>query len=633
MGLMTSFGVGISGLSAAQNALNATAHNLTNVETKGYVRQQIVMVDNQYRKQATASKMDQTGLGAMIEKIRQVRDIFLDSAYRRESGRKSFYAAQAETMAELEDLFGELEGTTFQSTMSDFWKSVQELRKEPESIVARTALVETAVTLIERSESIVNQLKSFRKDLNTKIKNTVDRINQIGYEIFDLNKKIIEYESGQQSANDLRDERNKLLDELGGYAKVSFKELSNGAINVNLEGTQFVMDFGVNEIAARESKDGLKIYTPTWPYDTDETGKEREVFNLDVVAKAENDTDIGYLKGLLLARGKQQGRYTDIPVEPQKEDYPDGENDEFYIQAMEAYKTAKENYDNRIASSVMVNTEAEFDRLIHGVTTMINDVLAPNLTATFTDSGEVVWRDSTGKILSEDEKPTLNLDDYEEYWVKERDALGNETGRFQFSILDKKNAPVSMDHSKTPGTALFERKGVKRYTEVGEGEEKVYIYNREKFDPNDEETKYSLFSMGEIEVNNAVRNNVSLIPLSRNTNTGDFSHDIAEELNKLWNTPFATLNPNTLTKNNYMDFYTSFTADLANTGQTLRAITKSQEVTTRSVENQRQQVLGANSDEELTYLIKFQQHFNAASRYITVIDEMLEHVVSTLGRS
>lgn len=633
MGLMTSFGVGVSGLSAAQNALNTTAHNLTNTDTKGYVRQQVVMVDNTYKRQQTLAKMDQTGLGTMIEKIRQVRDRFLDASYRREFGRKEFYRSQAETIAELEDLYGELEGTTFQSTMNDLWSSIQELRKEPESVVARTALVETAVTFMERAESIVRQLKKFRQDLNVKIKNTIDRANEIGHQIFELNGKIRRFEADGQSANDFRDERNKLIDELGSFARISYKELSDGSVNLNLEGTQFVTEFGVNEMAARESKDGLQIYTPTWPYDTDETGKEREVFDLSNIAKAENDTDIGYLKGLLLARGKRQGRYTDIPKEPKLSDYDNDENNETYIKAMEAYQQARDVYERTIATSVMLNTEAQFDQLIHGVTTLMNDVLAPNLTATFEEGGEPVWRDSEGRILSEEEKPALDVADFEEHWVKERDALGRETGRFLFTVLDKKKAPVSMDSSKTPGNALFERKGVKRYTEVKSGDETVYIYNREEFNPEDEETKYSLYSMGELMVNQDIRNNVSLIPLSYNTDTGDFSHVIAEKLGALWNKPFSTLNPKTLTKNTFMDYYAAFTSEVANTGQTLRAITKSQEVTTRSVDNQRQQVIGTNSDEELTHMIKFQQHFNAASRYITVIDEMLEHVVSALGRS
>lgn len=631
MGLMTSFGVGVSGLSAAQNALNTTAHNLTNIDTKGYVRQQIVMVDNIYKKQSTLARMDQTGLGTMIEKIRQVRDLFLDNSYRKEAGRKEFYKAQAESIQELEDLFGELEGTTFQSTANDLWKSVQELRKEPESVVTRTAFVENAVTFIERCDSIVGQLKKFRKDLNIKIKNTVDRVNEIGHQIFELNKKIREYEVENQSANDLRDERNKLLDELGGYAKISYKELGDSTLNVNLEGTQFITEFGVNEMAARESDDGYKVYTPTWPFDTSEGGKEREVFNLDVMAKIEADTDVGYLKGLLLARGKGQGRYVDIPKEPNPADYDNDETNEYYIKAKEAYKSALENYNNKIAPSVMRNTEAQFDQLIHGMTTMINDVLSPNVTATFEDGEEPVWRDSEGNIVSEENKPEVDIEALRDYWTPERDALGKETGRFQLTILDKKKAPVSMDSTKQAGNAIFERKGVKRYIEVTENDTTILIYNREKYNPEDEDTKYSLFSMGEIEVNQKIRANVSLIPLSYNTNTGDVSHDVAEQLAALWNKPFSTLNPKTLTKNTFMNYYTAFTAEIANQGQTLRAIEKSQDITTRSVDNQRQQVIGANSDEELTYLIKFQQHFNAASRYITVIDEMLEHMVTTLG--
>ena len=107
--------------------------------------------------------------------------------------------------------------------------------------------------------------------------------------------------------------------------------------------------------------------------------------------------------------------------------------------------------------------------------------------------------------------------------------------------------------------------------------------------------------------------------------------DIAAKLNKVWDEKFAVLNPNTLTKNTFMEYYTAFTSEVANTGHTRKAMAKSQETTTQSVDNQRQQVLGTSSDEELTHMIKFQQAFNAASRYITVIDEMLEHVVTRLG--
>lgn len=632
MGLMTSFGVGVSGLNTAQHSLNATAHNLTNVDTKGYVRQQVLTVDKEYERTATLRNMDQTGHGSIVDKIRQLRDRFLDDAYRRESGRQGFYEAQADVVNELENLFGELHGSTFQSSMEGLWKSVQELQKEPESVVARTSLVETANTFIERCQNITTQLKSLRQDINLKIENNVKRINAIGAKINEFNEVIRKEEVNGQSANDLRDERNKLLDELGGYVKMSYKEVRDGTVLVTVEGTQFVTEFGVNEIGLKTTDDGLNLHTPVWNFDINEDKEPREVFNFDFPPTAAADTDIGSLKGLLLARGRQ-GRYTDIPVQPKPEDYEDGENDEYYIKAMKAFETAKDNYNNRVAPSLLTNAEAEFDQLIHGLTTMINDVLAPNLTATWTDGGEPVWRNSEGKILEGDETPPIDVFDLDDYKTEERDALGNPTGRYKVSILDTKHAPVSSDDTKTPGNALFERKSRSRYKELDlemDGK-KVMLYNREDFDPANEDTKYSIFSMGEIEVNQEVRGNVSLIPLSYNTNTGDYSMDIAAKLNKVWDNKFSVLNPNTLTKNTFMEYYTAFTSDVANTGHTLKALAKSQETTTKSVDNQRQQVLGTSSDEELTHLIKFQQAFNAASRYITVIDEMLEHVVTRLG--
>ena len=632
MGLMTSFGVGVSGLNTAQHSLNATAHNLTNVDTKGYVRQQVVTVDKEYEKTATVRRMDQTGHGSIIDKVRQLRDRFLDGSYRRESGRQGFYQVQAEAVAEVENLFGELEGTTFQSSMEGLWKSVQELQKEPESVVARTSLVETANTFIERCQNIVTQLKSFRQDINLKIKNTVDRVNEIGTKIDELNNLIRKEEVGGYSANDYRDERNKLLDELGGYVKMDYKEVRDGTVLVTVEGTQFVTEFGINEIGLKTTDDGLNLHTPVWNFDINDDGEPREVFNFDVPPTSAADTDIGSLKGLLLSRGRQ-GRYTDIPVKPRAEDYEDGEQDEYYIEAMRSFEEAKINYNNKIAPSLLTNTEAQFDQLIHGLTTMINDILSPNLTATWTDGGEPVWRNSEGKILEGDEIPPVDINDLDEYKIEEKDALGRPTGRYKVTILDTKNAPVSSDSSKTAGSALFERKSMPRYKELDleMNGKKVMLFNSEDYDPANEGSKYSIYSMGELEVNRNIKDNVSLIPLSYNTNTGDYSMDIAAKLNKAWDEKFAVLNPNTLTKNTFLEYYTSFTSEIANTGHTMKALAKSQEVTKTSVDNQRQQVLGASSDEELTHMIKFQQAFNASSRYITVIHEMLEHVVTRLG--
>ncbi len=116
---MGSLYIGSSGLRNSQTAMNTTANNLANVNTTGYVRQQIVYQDQDYLnvgKKAAISKQ-QAGLGVSIADVAHVRDVFLDKAYRLESGRQSFWAACCSTTDELYTYFQELEGTAYKEKL------------------------------------------------------------------------------------------------------------------------------------------------------------------------------------------------------------------------------------------------------------------------------------------------------------------------------------------------------------------------------------------------------------------------------------------------------------------------------------------------------------------------------------
>lgn len=707
-GLFTSFSVGVTGLTAAQAALNATSHNITNVDTKGFTRQQILLHDRDYHKTpvyAQGRNKDQTGLGTVLAEIRQVRDQFLDRAYRHEYGRQGFYDAAQNASGEIEDLFGELEGSTFQKEMEDMWTSIQEIQKVPESRVTRTDLVETASIFMDRCEDIYKQLNKYQQDLNEKVKKSVDRINEIGKQIFEINKKIVMYESGPENANDLRDERNKLIDELGNLADISVHNFDSGLETVNLEGFQFVTEFGYNEMKCTTLEDVVKLnhldektdatnkdlYIPTW-YDG------TEVFNTDTELSPRRDNDIGYVKGLLLARGRKVGRFTDIPVKPVLSDFRTsatgvgkindvtdlkGTDKTDYEKALGEYNEAMKEYNRKISPSVIVNSMAEFDQLIHGITTMINDILAPNFKATFSadginddgtikNAGDITWSDADGNRLiggrwldtdGNDVTDTVDKDGRKAFYllsigVGDMNALASTPGRaatskyvykdegagkYSFSVLDVISAPIGLDSSKEQGNVLFSRKSVERYSTLetkkipvtykdpvtGKAETKNYevrAYNIEN--PDD---LYSMFTLGEERVNQVVKENVSKLPISSVADTGDYDAKTADKLAALWEKPFATLNPNALTKNTFLEYYTSFTGEIANTGNTYKNITESQENTVASVDDKRQQVLGVNADEELTYLIKFQQTYNANSRYITVIDDMLDTLINRLA--
>lgn len=577
MGSMSGLYIGVSGLNVSQAALNVTSHNLANVDTTGYVRQQAVLTDFNYIKlgDSYVSPMLK-GLGADFAAVKQVRDNFLDQSYRQELGREAFYDAQYSSINEIEGLFGELEGESFQNTMNDFWISLQELAKEPDSVVARASLIQTAVTFIERSENISNQLNDYQVNLNTQIKDQVKRINDIGEQIKQLNWKVRQYEStGMERANDLRDERNNLLDELGKMVRITYKENTDGIVNVNVEGVPFVtedMSFKMDTVRVSETTEMLK---PVWT-----AFGNTDVFNLSRAASSKDNTDIGSLKGLLTARGYKQANYTDIP-----------KRDNYESDAL--YNAAVIDFNNNINSSVVMTTQAQFDQLIHGIVTTINDILSPNKTVTLSD----------GSVIK---------------------------------VLDVDNAPVGMDGNATKGEALFVRKSMPRY---GEEEEVTYLKEDGTYDSiltriyNDEDPadNYSLYTLGEIEVNPAIMQNYALIPLSSNSGSGDFDVETAKKLISEWQNSFATLSPNTLTSYNFSDYYTSFISEIANRGEQYHTISTNQAAMAESINSQRSAVTGVSSDEELTNLIKFQHAYNASARYVNVVSQMLEDIITKLS--
>ena len=576
---MASFGslyIGVSGLNVSQAALNVTSHNLSNVDTKGFARQQAVLTDFQYVKwgESHLSSM-QRGLGANFAEVKQVRDAFLDQAYRQEIGRQAFYESQYQTIGEIEGLFGELEGVQFQNTMKDFWESLQELSREPDNIVSRASFIQTAVSFVEKADKIYSQMNDYQVNLNTKITNQVKRINEIGDEIKELNIRIRHYEStGIEKANDLRDNRNLLLDELSEIVGITYRENSVGVVTVNVEGVPFVTEDMVYRMDTAPMSEESQMLKPIWV-----AHGYVNVFNMDRPPSSMQDTDIGSLKGLLLARGYKKANYTDIPV-----------RDRYETEAL--YQNAVKEYNNLIDPSVMMTAQAQFDQLIHGIVTMINDTLCPNKEVTLTDGNKI-------------------------------------------RIFDEENAPVGMDSQGVRGEALFSRKSTPRYSEYQD----IQIINEEGItetitarvyieeEPTD---NYSLYTLGEIEVNPNILKNNSILPISKNDGTGAYDIEMTKKLLSRWQEPFATISPNTLTANNVNDYYISLISEISNRGKQAHTISTNQMSMISSIDNKRTEVTGVSSDEELTNLIKFQHSYNAAARYVNVVSEMLEHIIMNL---
>ena len=320
MSLMGSLYVGTSGLQTGQNALNTTAHNMSNIDTTGYTRQQVQQGTRYYNtisKTASAISYQQIGLGVNYSQVKQVRDYFLDRTYRRESGRSAFYEASVAAVEEVEDLFQELQGQTFSGSIKNLWESVQELAKDPSNSVNQGVFIQRCNEFITRGQAVYQGLCEYQDNLNTKIGQQVDTINAYGREIRDLNEQIIKIEGGEvEHANDLRDRRNQLLDELSAMGNISYYEDVAGNVIVQFEGNDFVKEDSVNEIGLL-TDDVTGFYTPYWVKLADNTKTPPDIsgakiYDMTQTISMDTNTDIGSLKSMLFARGDRRATYKDL---------------------------------------------------------------------------------------------------------------------------------------------------------------------------------------------------------------------------------------------------------------------------------------------------------------------------------
>lgn len=545
--LMGSLYTGVSGLQTSNNALNTTAHNMSNIDTVGYTRQQVAQGTRTY---VTISKSQKTswqqiGLGVNYSQTRQVRDILLDKNYRRESGRNAFYDVSTKALEEIEGILGESnEGEEFSVALSNLWTAIEELSKDPTNSVNQNLFVTKSYEFVTKATAVYRSLSEYQDNMNNTVYKDVNSINSYAQKIEALNEKIVKIEAGDvEHANDLRDQRNHLLDELGKMGNIFYTEDEVGYVSVQLEGFDLVKGGIVNEVGIYTDEQ-TGFHTPYWkilakaeydekgqPIVTKESIENAKVYDLNRTIASDLNTDVGSLKATLLARGDHRATYrelNDINLDGVKEDGW---------------------YDSRISQSIIMNVQAEFDQLINAVATKINGILAEA-------AEEQSAIDPTSTYL--------------------RDADGNPYQVFE-KIVDAGDWTVS-----------------------------------------------------NLVINQELRQNPALLSFRLSEHSED--NATMEKLKAAFTESIYTLNPHVETPLNFTNYYKNLVSQVANSGYIFRKVQESQTITTDALSNAREQIVGVSSDDELTNMIMYQNAYNASSRYINVISEMLEHILTSLGR-
>lgn len=220
------FGLNIAytGLLASNAAMNTTSNNIANVQTEGYSRQQVT------QQASNALRVFQTygcaGAGVETLAIERVRDEFYDGRFWDNNAQLGEYDMKQYYMQQLETYFDDDGKSTGFKTIFDqlMVTGMQALLKDPSSDTAKSQFVGYAGALTEYFNGMAGNLEKVQKDINQEIKLKVDEINSIAGEVATLNKQINTIELTGVKANELRDRRTLLIDELSKIVDVQVKE-------------------------------------------------------------------------------------------------------------------------------------------------------------------------------------------------------------------------------------------------------------------------------------------------------------------------------------------------------------------------------------------------------------------------
>ncbi len=318
------FGLNIAytGLTASNAALNTTANNIANAETAGYSRQQVVQEAADALR--TFTTYGCAGAGVDVLAIERIRDEFYDNKYWDSNTNVGEYNMKQYYMTQVEDYFMDTETSEgFTTIFNKMMDALAEVKKQSGTLATKAQFVGYADNISEYFNNMANNLESVQKDVNAEIKVKIDEINSIASELATLNKQINVIEMSGGAANELRDKRTLLLDELSAVVSVEVKEIpitdpndpdretGGNRFIVTIAGGQELVDtneYNTLTCIARDNKEKVNqsdaegLYDVYWITDL-RTGAIGDQFNLY------NPLLGGELQGLIEMRDGNNGEH------------------------------------------------------------------------------------------------------------------------------------------------------------------------------------------------------------------------------------------------------------------------------------------------------------------------------------
>ncbi|MBR4323477.1 flagellar hook-associated protein FlgK [Treponema sp.] len=612
--------IGKRSLMAHSTQINTAGHNISNADTEGYSRQrvQIKTFDPIYRPDLSREeRAGQLGQGTSVESVTRLRDELLEQRIVAQTNQETYWTTREKYYTMIEQVYNEPDEISVRSNMDKYWQAWQELSVYPDSQAVRQAVVTRGDTLAESIQQRYTALSGIGDLINGDIEATVKQINTITKQIADLNGEIVKVKAMGDNPNDLLDRRDLLVEKLSGLANVTTDIRDDDEFMVHLEGNILVQGHiarsfdvepvinnnGYSKVIWSDTKNAVQVSGGT-------LGALIELRDVDIRGEVQNLNTVAL-------------NFADLVNDVHKNGI--GMNNvtglDFFIQ--EPFVTSVNgNYDRdgdgmddhsylfRFTGTNSLNPQEKLG--LEGTMTLSgkNGTISVPYHATDTIA-EVVARinDSDGEV-----KAYLDRDNHL--------VLKATTAE------DMENPDFVIRHVEDSGMFLTGYAGVLN----GSGAENAYDFARADA-ANSLRGQYSVSPVlnpaGYIAVNNEIKGDVLSVAAAYPNNQGKSmigDGRAAVEIASIRNTSVM------IGKNRTFDeYFASSVTNVGLKGEQAEMNMLSQNAIMDDLRNLRDSISGVNIDEELAEIIKFQHGYNAAAKFVSVIDEMLDTVINRLG--
>lgn len=612
--------LGKRSIMAHTQQIQTAGHNISNADTEGYTRQrvQIKTFDPLYRPDLSrAETPGQIGQGSTVESITRLRDEMLDSKIVENSNTESYWGTREKYYTMIEQVYLEPDEISVRTNMDAFWQSWQELSVHPESRAARAAVVTRGETLSSSINARFNSFKGISDLVDSDIKSTVKQINDYAKQIADVNAEIVRSKAMGDNPNDLLDRRDLLVEKLSTLANITSSTRDNDEFMVHIDG-QILVQGNVNRsFELNPLKDGSSYSEVIWS-DTKnkavikggQLGALVELRDVDLRNEIQslNTMTVNFSSlvndvhknavGLNNVSGLDF--FKNYPgVEDIKGNYDsdsDGQVDSTYLFSMNGTQSLNPQEKIGFEGTIVLNGQNEnvsvpyfANDTVSAVINRINDSNA-EVKAYLDRENRLVLKATSSSQMDNPDFVIRHVEDSGLFLSGYTGILSNSgaEGAFDFRTADgadNLNGSYAVSPLRNPAE---------------------YIGVNEKI-------KADIASVAAAFPNTSGRVNI-----------GDSR--AAVEIASIRNTNVMIGNNRT-----FDDYFAESVTNAGLKGEQAENMLLSQNAIMNDLRDLRDSISGVNIDEELADIIKFQHGYNAAAKYVSIIDEMLDTIINRLG--